>query len=511
MPALAAARGRGFVVPLVLAAALFVPPGTTKAAETGRVLYEKETPYQYARVVEYEDGSRRLELNEGQAIHSLIKPGTVLTGGYWDGFLVLPFATGSGKPPASIAALGTAGGTVPRAYAHYFPDTRIDAVDIDPELFEIGRKYFDLEERPQLREIAQDARPFLRQTDERYDAIFVDAYRQPYIPFYLTTKEFFELVRDRLNPGGSVVVNIGHPNDSPKLEQAMSATMGAVFKHVARDPIRSQNSLVIASDVPLSAENVRQRAVPADLRDLANESAGAVRRAADRRHRLHRRQGAGRVARRHLDRRVRGGGGRMRRRSSPWGFAEGALFVAGISTLGAEIAAARLIAPAFGASTVVWANTIAIVLVALAGGYWLGGRLADRHPHTAAMARAALLGAGMIALIPLLAIPLLGVTEDTLGEFPGSLLVQLVLVAPPVLVLGALSPWAIRLRVRDRGRRGRRHRPPVRAVHRGRAGRQLRRRAGADPVGRHQLDVPDLRGAAGRGVRSGGMASSRPA
>ena len=134
---------------------------------------------------------------------------------------------------------------------------------------------------------------------------------------------------------------------------------------------------------------------------------------------------------------------------TPWGFAEGALFVAGISTLGAEIAAARLIAPAFGASTVVWANTIAIVLVALAGGYWLGGRLADRHPDTASMARAAVLGAGMIALIPLLAIPLLGVTEDTLGEFPGSLLVQLILVAPPVLVLGALSPWAIRLRVKS--------------------------------------------------------------
>jgi hypothetical protein len=63
------------------------------------------------------------------------------------------------------------------------------------------------------------------------------------------------------------------------------------------------------------------------------------------------------------------------------------------------------------------------------------------------MARAALLGAGLIALIPLLAIPLLGVTEDSLGEFSGSLLVQLILVAPPVLVLGALSPWAIRLRV----------------------------------------------------------------
>jgi MFS family permease len=132
-----------------------------------------------------------------------------------------------------------------------------------------------------------------------------------------------------------------------------------------------------------------------------------------------------------------------------WGFVELVVFVAGVSTLGAEIAAARLVAPAFGASTVVWANTIAIVLVALAGGYWIGGRLADRHPHKPGMARAALLGAALVALIPLVAIPLLGITEDTLGELPGSLVVLLVLVGPPVLVLGALSPWAIRLSVRS--------------------------------------------------------------
>jgi hypothetical protein len=139
---------------------------------------------------------------------------------------------------------------------------------------------------------------------------------------------------------------------------------------------------------------------------------------------------------------------------SSWGFAELAIFVAGISTLGAEIAAARLVAPAFGASTVVWANTIAVVLVALAGGYWLGGRLADRHPHAPGMARAALLGAALVALIPLVAIPLLDITEDSLAELPGSLLALLVLVAPPVLVLGALSPWAIRLRLRAVARAG---------------------------------------------------------
>ena len=268
--------GRYLIVPAALLAALALPVGTTKPAENGRVLYEKETPYQYARVVEDADGTRKLELNEGQAIHSLRRPGTVLTGGYWDGFLVLPFATGSGRPPARIAALGTAGGTVPRAYQHYFPDTRVDAVDIDPELFKIGRRYFGLEARPQLREFAEDARPFLRSTNERYDSIFVDAYRQPYIPFYLTTREFFTLVRDRLRPGGSVIINVGHPRDSQELEKALSATLGKVFAHVARDPIQNLNSLVIASDSPLSGEAVREAPLPTGLSALAAQSAGRM-------------------------------------------------------------------------------------------------------------------------------------------------------------------------------------------------------------------------------------------
>jgi predicted membrane-bound spermidine synthase len=132
--------------------------------------------------------------------------------------------------------------------------------------------------------------------------------------------------------------------------------------------------------------------------------------------------------------------------AQPWGFVELVKFTSGVTTLAAELAAARLIAPAFGASTIVWANTIAIALAALAIGYWLGGRLADRHPSVRAMARGGLAGAVMVALIPLIGIPLLNLTEDV-GEFGGSLLAQLVLVAPPLVVLGALTPWSIRLRV----------------------------------------------------------------
>ena len=278
VPAAVAALGlgaRAVLVPGALVVALLLPVGTTKPAQSGRVIFESETPYQYARVIELPNGERHLELNEGQAIHSLLRPGTVLTGGYWDEFLVLPFATDRGAP-RRIAVLGTAGGTVPRAYASLFPSTNVDAVDIDPELFKIGERYFDLRPRPQLREIAQDARPFLRASRERYDSIFVDAYRQPYIPFYLTTREFFSLVRSRLAPGGSVIVNVGHPSDSNALEESLSATMGKVFTHVARDPISSENSLVMASDSGLSADALRDGQLPGPLESLALSTASRL-------------------------------------------------------------------------------------------------------------------------------------------------------------------------------------------------------------------------------------------
>src|SRR4051794_29549153 len=129
------------------------------------------------------------------------------------------------------------------------------------------------------------------------------------------------------------------------------------------------------------------------------------------------------------------------------------VFVVGSSTLGVEIAAARLMAPFFGASTIVWANTIAIVLVALSVGYWFGGRMADRHPHLRGLSLL-VLGAGvLLALVPLVAHPFLSLSVDafdeiSIGVFAGSLLGVLVLVALPVLMLGAVSPWAIRLKLR---------------------------------------------------------------
>ncbi len=265
------------LVPVGLAALLAVPAGITRAPPGGaRVLLERETPYQYVRVEQAGD-ERRLILNEGRAIHSVWRPGTVLTGDYWDGYLVIPLATRA-APPRSVAMLGNAGGTVARGYGRYFPATRFDGVEIDARLSAIGRDWFGMTGR-NLHTYAQDARPFLEAATRRYDVIGVDAYRQPYIPFYLATREFFALARDRLSPDGMIVVNVGHPASEDRLEQALTATARAAGLDVVRFPVQDTNTLLVASRRPLDPRAIARRAgaLPPALRPLARRTAATGR------------------------------------------------------------------------------------------------------------------------------------------------------------------------------------------------------------------------------------------
>jgi spermidine synthase len=253
-----------------------VPVGTIKGDADGRVLFEAETTHQYARVIERDDGTRVLELNEGQAVHSLYEPGSYLTGDYWDGHLVLA-AAARRQPPRRIAILGNAGGTVARSFGHFFPATAVDAVEIDPELTELGRRYLDLR-NPRMRTFAEDARPWLERSEGGYDVIMVDAYRQPYIPFYLATHEFFELARERLAPGGLVIVNVGHPEGGQELERVLGRTMAAAFPRVQRYPIEETNTLLVAGEGAFSGDRLEANVetLPPGLWPEARRAAAAL-------------------------------------------------------------------------------------------------------------------------------------------------------------------------------------------------------------------------------------------
>jgi spermidine synthase len=264
-------------LPAALAAAIAMPVGTIKGTDDGRVLYEGETTLQYARVIAEPDGDRVLELNEGQAIHSLYRPGSYLTGGYWDGMVTLPFAAMPNQP-RRVAILGNGAGTTSRAYGRFFPRARVDAVEIDPKLTELGRRYFHLRSSPNLTVHDEDARPWLRQSSGRYDVIVVDAYRQPYIPFYLTTREFFSLAGDRLAPGGVAVINVGHPSGSDELETVIGRTMAEAFTTVVRDPFDETNTLLLGSQAPATDTRLRSAAaeLPRPLAPIARRQAARV-------------------------------------------------------------------------------------------------------------------------------------------------------------------------------------------------------------------------------------------
>jgi spermidine synthase len=262
----ALALGRRGLIPVAFVAVLLaLPPGAIRPG--AGVLYEGESAYQFVRVVQ--DGNERvLELNEGVVAHSVYDPASVLTGGYWDLFLVPPLLLD--HTVKRVAILGNAGGTVARAYRHFYPQARIDGVEIDAKVTSIGERFFGLKPGPLLNLYNEDARPFLLTHHDRYDIICVDAYRQPYVPFYLATREFYQLVRSRLRPGGIVALNVASlPRDHALVEQT-AGTLATVFPRVYRWQALRFNALVIGGERPLTPAvllQARGRA-PAPLRSL---------------------------------------------------------------------------------------------------------------------------------------------------------------------------------------------------------------------------------------------------
>lgn len=129
--------------------------------------------------------------------------------------------------------------------------------------------------------------------------------------------------------------------------------------------------------------------------------------------------------------------------------------VAGAATMGMEMAASRLLAPAFGTSQLVWANLIGTILLALTVGYRVGGALADRRPGAGGL-YGSMLGAGLLALaLPFAgrwAIGMLGagITATPLSVILLSLLAVLLVIAPPVFLLAFATPFALRLGVAAR-------------------------------------------------------------
>jgi len=176
------------------------------------VIYEAESHYGRIKVVKTVDDMQQTVLNYYPSefmLHSALYPEDPIRKLRGLIFLV----PGMLRPPKSILVLGSAAGGVARQVEQAFPDAHVTGVDIDPQIHEVAKTVFGVDtQRTTL--VTQDARVFLTETQDRYDLVIVDVFSGEMVPVHCVTREFFQLVHNRLTPGGGVFVNVAM-NDIP--------------------------------------------------------------------------------------------------------------------------------------------------------------------------------------------------------------------------------------------------------------------------------------------------------
>ncbi len=269
------------ILPLALAPAVFWTRGPIKTLP-GQV-FETESAYNYIQVIR-QGTCNYLLLNEGQAFHSFYcDGGAVPRVSVWSIMLAAPYFHVPARPPARVAVIGLAAGTIPKQLTAVFGPIPIDGIELDPAIVAVGRDYFALDE-PNIRVIVGDGRFEWNRLSGPYDLVTLDAYKVPYIPWHLTTREFFLEVRDRLAADGIVAVNVGRVPADRRLVEALTATLLTVFPKVhTLDVPGSLNTILVATrqETEPEALTANLAALPADahplLRAALETAAGAVR------------------------------------------------------------------------------------------------------------------------------------------------------------------------------------------------------------------------------------------
>ena len=218
-------------MPVMIVVLMFLSAGKPIKTSEGQI-YETESAYNYIQVLE-QDGYRLLRLNEGQGIHSIWHPTDLDYDGPWEQFLAAPFFNPDFSPQdlRRIAIVGLAAGTLSRQASEVFGPVPIDGFEIDPDIIEVGQEYFGMDQ-PNLNAIAQDGRWGIAKNPHVYDLVAIDAYRPPYIPWHLTTQEFFQEVADHLSDQGVLAMNVGSDPGDPRLLEGLVATLRSVFPSV---------------------------------------------------------------------------------------------------------------------------------------------------------------------------------------------------------------------------------------------------------------------------------------
>ncbi|HUT06312.1 MAG TPA: fused MFS/spermidine synthase [Nitrosopumilaceae archaeon] len=219
----------------------------------GTLVYEKETLFSHLDVTEfgdkrslYLDGMKHSSMNLNDPLDLVID----YTEYFHLGMMFNPDAT-------KVLFVGGGGFTGPKNFLALYPDTKIDVIEIDSDVIDVSKKYFDLKEDSRLQIFNDDARKHLSTYDKKYDLIVLDAYASTYIPYHLITHEFFQTLEERLEPDGVIVSNLlgsieGH---NSQLVKAVYKTMKETFPveyifPTETNPGNLQNIMIVSSNHP---------------------------------------------------------------------------------------------------------------------------------------------------------------------------------------------------------------------------------------------------------------------
>jgi spermidine synthase len=175
-----------------------------------------------------------------------------------------------------VLVIGLGGGTVPKRFVRDYPNVVVDAVEIDPAVITIAKRYFYVSEGPRLRIHEADGRQFLRRSKEKWDLILLDAYYADTVPFFLTTKEFFLIVKEHLTPNGMLVNNVVGRATGPrsKFFRSVYKTMDDVFPQLHGFEVKYEDTTWV--NIEVFALNSARTVPLSEIRTRAKELQGKL-------------------------------------------------------------------------------------------------------------------------------------------------------------------------------------------------------------------------------------------
>lgn len=244
------------IIAVVIIVILIVPWSSLSVdtiTHNGTLIFEKETLFSHMDIIEYGDnrslyldGLRHSSMNMRDPLDLVID----YTEYFHLGMMFNPTAK-------DILFVGGGGFSGPKNFLALYPETKIDVIEIDPDVIDAAKTYFNLEASPRLQIFNDDARKHLSMFDKKYDLIILDAYATNYVPYHLMTHEFFQTLEKRLEPNGVVVSNLLgsiEGNNSP-LVRSVYKTMLETFPvsyvfPTEEEPAFMQNIMIVSSNQP---------------------------------------------------------------------------------------------------------------------------------------------------------------------------------------------------------------------------------------------------------------------